>query len=524
MTGSSGETLPTCPNGHPTTIAGQRFCEICRAPVGAAASAGAATQTPESVPVAPLQGAPIAAGVAGRFGRGGRSQLPLLFGLAVCLAVAAGAIFVVVKPFGGGSASPAPGSGVVLTSPSAVPSDTGASVTPEATPSPEPSTETATPSAAPTQAPTPTPTAAPTPVPARWVAAGSLHAARASTQLVVLSDGRALIVGDDNICQPGPPFDSSMAAEVWSAGKWTATGSLNSARDDFTAQPLANGRAMVVGGSNVDWISFSSPKIWDPKTGAWTTSGLMATARSAPASALLKDGRVIVIGGEYRKSPVDTYLATAEVFNPTTAKWAKTGSLKVARSGALAVTLTDGRVLVAGGLTSKGAVADSEVWSPGTGTWTSAGATPIWGGSALVALADGGALLAGGQDKAFKGIATAYRFDPAANKWVAAAKMLTAASDRIAAVLANGKVLVAGGLPDHLKPAITAAELFDPATGKWTATVPLPSAREQSKASRLPDGSILVAGGDAGYIPPPSTPWCPKEITATLRYVPAGGA
>ena len=554
MTGSSDGTLPTCPNGHPAGFAGQRFCEVCRAPIGAAAEVvapespavvpvappppppAAALVSPPAgmpaapppppppafepdVPVAPLPGASVAAG---RFGRGGgRSQLPLLLGLAVCLAVAAGAVFVVAKPFGGGSAasaaSVAPGSGVALTSPSAVPTDTGSVPTsPDVTPGP---TSTEGPTAPPTATPTPAPT--PAPVAAKWVAAGSLHAARGSTRLLVLSDGRALVVGDDNFCDPGPAYDSSMAAEVWKAGTWAVTGSLNSARNDLTAQSLAGGKAFVVGGTNVDGISFSSPKIWDPATGVWTSSGLMATARSFPASALLKDGRVIVIGGEYQKGTTDTYLATAEVFTPAAGTFAKTGSLKVARSAALAVTLTDGRVLVAGGFTSKGAVADTEIWNPGTGTWASVGATPIWGGSSLVALSDGGALLAGGQDKAQKGIATVYRFDATADKWVAAAKMITAAYDRVAAVLANGQVLVAGGLPAHLKPAIAAAELFDPATGKWTATVAMPSAREQSKAVLLPDGSILVAGGDAGYFPPASAPWCPKEIADTLRYVPA---
>jgi hypothetical protein len=339
--------------------------------------------------------------------------------------------------------------------------------------------------------------------------------------LVALTDGRALVVGDDNFCDPGPAWDSSMAAEVWEANKWATTGSLNSARNDFTAQPLADGKAFVVGGTNVDWISFSSPKIWDPKTGTWTTSGLMATARSFPASALLKDGKVIVIGGEYRKDPVDKYLATAEIFNPTTGKFANTGSLKVARSGAMAVTLADGRVLVAGGHTSTGTVADSEIWDPTTGKWIVVGATPIWGGSILVPLADGGALLAGGEDKTYKGIATAYRLDPKTNKWTATGKMVTAAYNRAAAVLANGQVLVAGGLPAHLKTAIAAAELFDPATGTWTATLPMPSAREQSRAVLLLDGSILVAGGDAGYFPPGTTPWCPKEIKDTLRYIPA---
>jgi hypothetical protein len=402
----------------------------------------------------------------------------------------------------------------------------GASSTPSAAPPTVAPTVVSSPSAlgsvlTPTPAPTSTPVATPTPSPASWVAAGSLAASRGSTRLIALTDGRALVVGDDNFCDPGPAWDTSMATEVWQADQWVPTGSLNSARDDFTAQPLANGQAFVVGGTNSDGISFSSPKIWDPKTGTWNTSGLMATARSSPASALLQDGRVIVIGGEYRNDPADTYLATAEVFSSATGKFANTGSLNVARRAAMAVTLADGRVLVAGGDTAKGAVADSEIWDPASGKWTAVGATPIWGGSILVPLPDGGALLAGGQDASFKAIATAYRFDPKTSKWVATGKMLTAAYDRIAAVLADGKVLVAGGLPGHLKLAIATAELFDPATATWAATVPMPSAREQSKAVLLEDGSILIAGGDGGYIPPASTPWCPKEIKDTLRYIPA---
>jgi hypothetical protein len=398
-------------------------------------------------------------------------------------------------------------------SPASGPTSAG-SVTPS-------STAGASPTATPTAAPTASPTAAPTASPAKWVSAGSLNAARGSTRLVGLSDGRALVVGDDNFCDPGPAWDSSMAAEVWEANTWTVTGSLNSARDDLAAQPLPNGRALVVGGTNADWISYSSTKIWDPKGGTWSSSGLLSTARSFPASSSLKDGRVIVIAGEYRNDPTDTYLATAEIFNPETGKWTKTGSLKVARSGAQAVTLADGRVLVAGGTTAKGAVADSEIWDPGAGTWQSAGATPIWNGSVLVPLADGGALLAGGQDAGGKGVAAAYRLDPKTNKWAATGKMITAALDRAAAVLPNGQVLVAGGMAGHLKPAIVSAELYDPATGTWSATAPLPAAREQSKAVLLTDGSVLIAGGDGGYTPPASTPWCPKEITDTLRYIPA---
>jgi hypothetical protein len=427
-----------------------------------------------------------------------------LLGLVVCLAVVAGAVFVVAKPFGGSSTS---------VSPSKTPTDS-ATVAPtgEAT-----DVATTSPSAKASTGKTAVSSASP----AKWVTAGSLTAARASTRLLVLADGRALVIGDDNICDPGPAWDSSMAAEVWAANKWVATGSLNAARNDLAAQPLANGGALVIGGTSTDTVSFSSTKAWDPKTGKWSDAGVMATARSYPASALLKDGRVIVIGGEYMNDPTDTILSTAEVYSPTTGTWTATGSLKMARMGATAVTLTDGRVLVVGGYTDADALADSEIWDSTSGKWTAVGASPVFGGFALVPLADGGALLAGGQNDAYIALNTSYRFDAKTGKWVPAGKMVSTAFNRVAAVLANGQVLVAGGLPELHKPAIAAAELFNPATGKWSATVPMPSPREQSGAVRLKDGSILVAGGDGGYIGPASAPWCPKSITETLRFIPA---
>jgi hypothetical protein len=121
MTVSSGGTPQTCPNGHPIAFAGQRFCEVCRMQIGG--PAGPAAPQPPSLPVAPppafapppayfapppvapLRPVPYALGAAGR--GGGRSVLPVLLGLAVCLVVVAAAAFVVVgHPFGGGGASP----------------------------------------------------------------------------------------------------------------------------------------------------------------------------------------------------------------------------------------------------------------------------------------------------------------------------------------------------------------------------------------------------------------------------------
>jgi len=108
MTSSDRITPPLCPNGHPVTFAGQRFCEVCRSPIGAPAK-----------PAAPKPGGlPAARGAS-------RATPPLLLGLAVCLVMVALAVFVVAKPFGGSPASPPLATGTVLVSPAVTPSATG---------------------------------------------------------------------------------------------------------------------------------------------------------------------------------------------------------------------------------------------------------------------------------------------------------------------------------------------------------------------------------------------------------------
>jgi hypothetical protein len=62
-------------------------------------------------------------------------------------------------------------------------------------------------------------------------------------------------------------------------------------------------------------------------------------------------------------------------------------------------------------------------------------------------------------------------------------------------LLANGKVLVAGG--DNYFGGVlpTTAEVYDPDTGKWSPTLPLVSGRREHIAALLPDGKVLIAGG-----------------------------
>src|ERR1039458_2687485 len=74
----------------------------------------------------------------------------------------------------------------------------------------------------------------------------------------------------------------------------------------------------------------------------------------------------------------------------------------------------------------------------------------------------------------------------------------TARSGHTATLLANGKVLVAGGEtfdPDDGFLIVASAELYDPATGIWTPTGSMGTARARHTATLLANGKVLVAGG-----------------------------
>ena len=83
----------------------------------------------------------------------------------------------------------------------------------------------------------------------------------------------------------------------------------------------------------------------------------MLTARSGATATLLDTGEVLVAGGGCNPgggdcdagSFLDT-LRSAELYDPTSATWTKTGSMTFGREYFTATLMPDGRVLVAGGL------------------------------------------------------------------------------------------------------------------------------------------------------------------------------
>src|SRR3954451_20799631 len=81
---------------------------------------------------------------------------------------------------------------------------------------------------------------------------------------------------------------------------------------------------------------------------------------------------------------------------------------------------------------------------------------------------------------------------PAAGAWAATSDMGFSRANFTATVLANGKVLVAGGAFNPAPGITNSAELFDNATGFFTVTGSMRDPREYHTATLLPNGQVLV--------------------------------
>jgi len=230
-----------------------------------------------------------------------------------------------------------------------------------------------------------------------------------------LADPVALILRDGSILVAGgySGHASVASAELLDPQlvAFRSTGPMSTPRSAHGGAPLPDGRVIVIGGNSRGDTGtvLASAEVYDPATGAWAPTGDMSVRRHKLAVVALADGRVLVLGGSNEQDAFGQY-RSAEIYDPATGTFTATGDMASPRykiSGAV-IRLDDGRVLVAAGSRT------AEVYDPASGTFrrVAGDADSAFNFSAAARLADGTVLVSGGYDEGIHLTDQVLRFVP----------------------------------------------------------------------------------------------------------------
>ena len=251
-------------------------------------------------------------------------------------------------------------------------------------------------------------------------------------------------------------------------------------------------------------------------SGTWIAVGPMNSAHSGASAVLLQDGRILVAGGNDTNGPS----TTAEFFGAN-GSFSMATPMNVARSGHVAVVLQDGRVLVAGGTISGGASTNSaEIYDPVANSWTNVvgGMVEARAGAMSAVLQDGRVLIAGGQNGTAIS-STIEIFDPSLGAFTPAGMMASPRTRHAMTVLTDGRVLIVGG--NNGTAPVDSTDIFDPVAGVVSAGPSLSVARFGHSATTLLNGQVVVIGGNNGNTNATQMDVTPAEVVDFTAPTPA---
>lgn len=340
-----------------------------------------------------------------------------------------------------------------------------------------------------------------------WEPAAELAQARQSHTATRLGNGRVLVAGGSGPIVPtypgGATFGVLDSAEYFipDVGIWRTVAPMSAKRTRHTATLLDDNSVLVVGGGA------DTPERFSPVTESWSPTHPMRVPRSGHTATLLADGRVLTVGGHRRVNfGAIVYLAEAEIFDPGSGVWTTTGSMSVKRSDHAATLLMDGRVLVTGGtlydaIDGEWALRHVEIYDPATGMWTRTGDLQVERDShSAVLLADGRVLIAGGVQESLHKEILVEVIDPSGGPVTVVSdpkRGFNLLSIDTVTSLEDGTVLVTGNnsATGQSNGEGKLTQVYNPIDNGWKTVGSMNERRKDDTATLLRGGKVLAVGG-----------------------------
>lgn len=253
--------------------------------------------------------------------------------------------------------------------------------------------------------------------------------------------------------------------------------------DHHTASLLRDGSVLLVGGWGLNGQVNERTERYIPVENRFAPAAWLITERMAHSAVTLADGKILIAGGVDPMLPgteFDPVFKSSELYDQATDAFVAGPDMNFPRRHHVATLLKDGRVLVTGGIQLRG---------------SGFGASP-----------------------------NTEIYDPAANHFATTGQMNVGRWLHTATELHDGRVLIVGGRDNNCTIycpvySLRSAEIFDPATGTFTPTGSLNIGRYGHTATLLEDGRVLIIGGESTEELGTGT----DQVAATEIYSPATG-
>lgn len=191
----------------------------------------------------------------------------------------------------------------------------------------------------------------------QWTYTGSTLVPRESAAAIRLKDGRVLMAGGYNGSGPNCTDAEPVDTEIYdpSTGQWSFAGNLPHGWLGGAMVLLPDGRVLMVDGSQIGSGAFAEAVIFNPATDQWTGAAPPILPRSGASATLLPDGDVLVSQGGETQS---------EIYDPTSNTWSLDATTLDTNNGGHTFLLPNGNVLLAGGGNNTGPSTTAELYTP----------------------------------------------------------------------------------------------------------------------------------------------------------------